>query len=168
MTMIYNETKINLQKLGFEGFTPICTLLKNENPIPKVKGVYIILYPFENKPKFKSIGSGGHFKGKNPNVATEILENNWIKDEPIIYIGKAGSISGSATLHSRLKQYLNFGKGKPVGHWGGRYIWQLDLPEDLVICWKPTPDHDPSIIENYLIQKFKEGYNQRPFANLRD
>lgn len=166
--MEYDQSHINLQKIGFEGFIPIFSLRTNYNLIPKEKGVYIILYPFENIPKFKSTGSGGHFKGKNPNVAAEILQNNWIKDEPIIYIGKAGSASGSATLHSRLKQYLNFGKGKPVGHWGGRYIWQLDLPEDLIICWKPTTEHDPSIIESYLIQKFKEGYNQRPFANLRD
>lgn len=168
MISIYNDTKINLEKIGFEGFISISLLLKNENLIPKSKGVYMILYPTENRPKFKFVGSGGHFKGRDPNVAVEILDNNWIKDEPIIYIGKAGSTFGSGTLHSRLKQYLNFGKGLPVGHWGGRYIWQLDFPEDLIICWKQTPNQDPSIIEKYLIQKFKEGYNQRPFANLRD
>lgn len=127
----------------------------------------MILYPSENMPNFKFPGSGGHFKRKNPNITVKILENNWIIDEPIIYIGKAGSTSGSATLQSRLKQYLSFGQGKPVGHWGGRYIWQLDFPEDLIICWKQTPEDDPSIIESHLIQKFKNGYNQRPFANLR-
>lgn len=35
--MNFNETKINLQRLNFEGFTPISTLLKNVHLIPKKK-----------------------------------------------------------------------------------------------------------------------------------
>lgn len=128
----------------------------------------MILYPSAVAPKLRTLGSGSPFKGKNPNVSMQILQDNWVNNAAIVYIGKAGSVSGSATLQFRLKQYLNFGQGKPVGHWGGRLIWQLQLAEDLVVCWKTTPQQEPSVVESYLIGQFKEFYHKRPFANLKD
>lgn len=166
--MTLEETKTDLKELGFQGFVTIGSLFKNRTIIPHEKGVYMILYPSAIAPKFRTIGSGGHFKEKNPNVSVQVLQDNWVEDATIIYIGKAGSESGSATLQSRLKQYLSFGQGKPVGHWGGRLIWQLQLKEDLIVCWKTTPQQEPSVVESYLIEKFKELYKKRPFANLRD
>jgi hypothetical protein len=166
--MTLEATKTDLKKLGFQGFITIGSLLKNSSILPKVKGVYMILYPTAVAPKFRIFGTGGHFKDKNPNVSLQELQNNWVDDTTIIYIGKAGSLSGSATLQSRLKQYLSFGQGKAVGHWGGRLIWQLQLAEDLVVCWKTTPQQEPSVVESYLIDKFKDHYKKRPFANLRD
>jgi len=166
--MALDEAKNNLKELGFQGFVTIGSLFKDSSIIPKVKGVYLILYPSAIAPKFRTIGSGGHFKEKNPNVSLQLLQDNWVDDAAIVYIGKAGSESGSATLQSRLKQYLNFGQGKAVGHWGGRLIWQLQLAEDLIICWKTTPHQEPSVVESYLIGKFKKFYKKRPFANLKD
>lgn len=166
--MSIQKTKDNLAKIGFKGFVTIKSLFHDKSMVPKERGVYIILYPSETAPKFRLIGSGGHFKGKNPNVSLHELNDNWVENTSIIYIGKAGSDSGSATLYSRLKQYLDFGQGKPVGHWGGRYIWQLSLAEELLVCWKTTPEHEPSDVENYLIEYFKEQCGKRPFANLRD
>lgn len=86
----------------------------------------------------------------------------------IIYIGKAGATNSSAIIQSRLKQYFNFGQSKPLGHWGGRYIWQLNNSSDLIVCWEATPENEPSVVESFLIKKFKEFYGQRPFANLKD
>lgn len=166
--MTFENTKADLKKIGFDGFLTIETLFKDISNIPKKGGVYMILYPSATKPKYRKVGSGGHFKGKNPNVSIEELERNWIVDSSIVYIGKAGSENSSATLQSRLKQYFDFGKGKPVGHWGGRYIWQLALAEELIVCWKATPENEPAVVESYLIGKFKEFYGQRPFANLKD
>jgi hypothetical protein len=166
--MTLEETKTDLKGQGFEGFVTIGSLFKNSSILPKVKGVYMILYPPAMAPKFITIGSGGHFKGRNPNVSLQLLQDNWVDKATIIYIGKAGSESGSATLQSRLKQYLNFGQGKAVGHWGGRLIWQLPFAEDLIVCWKTTPQQEPSVIESDLIDKFKKLHKKRPFANLRD
>ena len=166
--MSIQNIKQQLLENGYQGFYEINKLFQNDTVIPKEKGIYLILYPYSDTPKFRPIGSGGHFKGRNPNVTIEELQNNWVEDSPIVYIGKAGSLNGSATLHSRLKQYLNFGQGKPVGHWGGRFIWQLQCVEDLIVCWYPTPKHEPSEIESYLITKFKENHKKRPFANLKD
>jgi len=29
---------------------------------------------------------------------------------------------------------MKFGQGSPTGHWGGRYIWQLEDYKKLIIC----------------------------------
>jgi|SRR5690606_20361991 len=119
ITLVYNQSIIpQLKVLGFKGFETIGNI-KNTNydMLPKVKGIYIILYT-EDSPNFLSSGTGGAFNGRDPNVSIEELERNWVKNAPIIYIGKAGGESSSATIHSRLKQYFRFGEGKPIGHWG--------------------------------------------------
>ena len=65
---------------------------------------------------------------------------------------------------------LQFGRGAPVGHWGGRLVWQLEDAERLVVCWKPVTDHrDPGAVETALIRSFKLAHGgRRPFGNLRD
>ena len=126
----------------------------------------MILFDSTKQQEFIENGSGGFFKRKNPNVSISILEENWVKETCVLYIGKAGSESGSANLHSRLRQYFRFGQGKKVGHWGGRFIWQLKDSENLTVCWKPTPLNEPSTIERDLINSFKFQYGKRPFANL--
>jgi hypothetical protein len=154
-----------IKKEGFVGFKKIKDLYFNPSVIPDTKGVYLILKP-DKKPNFLQIGTGGHFKGKNPNVSIEELKSNWVPDTIVIYIGKAGKEGSNATLRSRLKQYLKFGQGKNVGHWGGRLIWQLKDSNNLIVCWKPLPKKDPRKVEMELIQNFITTYSKRPFANL--
>jgi len=83
-----------------------------------------------------------------------------------LYIGKAGGSGSSATLRNRLTAYIRFGAGRPVGHWGGRLIWQLRDASDLQICWKSTGDHQPREVEKQLIHAFITAHGTRPFANL--
>ena len=157
-----------IQNEGFSGFLDINTLMLTEcAQVPKIKGIYLILIK-DNQPQFLNKSVGGHFKGRNPTVNLHELKSNWVNDTVVIYIGQAGGGSSNATLYSRLKQYMRFGEGDPVGHWGGRYIWQLANHRDLIVCWKPTVRDDPRMIEKRLIQEFINIYNKRPFANLRD
>src|SRR5579875_2336130 len=123
--MIFNFNDIEqLKKDGFIGFKTKAELFNNNTSIPKQKGVYLVISN-QPKPTFLELGSGGFFKGKNPNVSLDILHKHWVEGAKVVYIGKAGSASGNATLYSRLNQYLKFGQGKNIGHWGGRLIWQL-------------------------------------------
>lgn len=157
----------SLKNNGFVGFKTIRELMIDSSSIPKTKGVYIVLNT-SKEVDFIEVGTGGFFKGKNPNVSVMVLEQNWIKNTTVVYIGKAGGEGSKATLYSRLKQYLAFGQGKSIGHWGGRFIWQLKRSTDLIICWKALPENDPRMIESDLISLFVSRYNKRPFANLRD
>jgi hypothetical protein len=131
-------------------------------------GVYVVLRIEDGGPSFLPASTGGRFKGRDPNVAIDVLQAKWIHDSQIVYIGKAGAPGKSATLRSRLKQYLDFGAGRPVGHWGGRYIWHLPNSENLVVCWKLTPGGVPRDIEQQMIREFAARFGGRPFANLTD
>lgn len=142
------------------GFKKISELWTDQSCIPDAKGVYLVLTPTPNQPAFLDTGVGGFFKGKNPNVKLEMLTNNWVGNAQVIYIGKATS------LRKRLKQYLRFGQTKNVGHWGGRYIWQLENHMDLIFCWRTTSDQVPSVVEQELIDIFRKQFKERPFANL--
>jgi hypothetical protein len=164
-TVFSKDSIAELKNIGFKGFISVEKIIESYDVLPKQKGVYILIHSAEN-PNFQAIGTGGDFKQREPNVSIDELKKNWVKDSPIIYIGKAGSENGSATLHSRLKQYFNFGQGKAVGHWGGRYIWQLEQSYNTIVCWLETPDIDPRIVEAEMIKQFVKKYSKRPFANL--
>ncbi|MBW8001377.1 MAG: hypothetical protein FVQ80_05080 [Planctomycetes bacterium] len=156
-----------IEKAGYKGFTTTKDLAISEcKDVPKVKGIYFVLNTIE-KCHFLTESVGGHFKKKNPTVALSELKSNWVEDTIVIYIGQAGGGKSNATLYSRLKQYMKFGQGQPVGHWGGRLIWQLRNHKDLLICWKTTPEEDPRLIEKNLIHDFTKLYSKRPYANLR-
>lgn len=156
-----------LKKFGFTGFRTIDSLWEDHSIIPKERGVYLVLnMNYELPVKYLAKGVGGFFKGKNPNASLSELNGNYINDSLVVYIGKAGSLKGNATLNSRLRQYLRFGLGKNVGHWGGRLIWQLANHQDLVFCWKLIAKEDPRLIEKELISLYRAQFGKMPFANL--
>lgn len=157
-----------IERAGFQGFKKMDELFIDSSSIPRVKGVYMVLNPNYTKSEFLQIGTGGYFKGRNPNVSMDELTFNWVDNSLVVYIGKAGSDTSEATLYSRLQQYFGFGKGKNIGHWGGRLIWQLKNSKDLIVCWKPLPNDDPRTVESHLIKKFVTEFSKRPFANLKD
>jgi len=164
------ESVNSIKSHGFVGFITIAELQTTACcDVPDEPGVYLVIRKDPHPPKFLSKSKGGHFKGENPTVPKRKLQSKWVTGPKVIYIGKAGGLGKSATLKSRLLQYMRFGLGKPVGHKGGRYIWQLDGAGVLEVCWKPTPDENPAVVESRLIQEFKTKYDkQRPFANLRN
>ena len=158
----------SLKNYGFTGFKTMSELMFYDAPIAREKGVYLILRNEKSDPSFVQTGSGGHFKGKDPNVSIACLQQEWVAGAIVVYIGKAGGDNSSATLQSRLRQYLRFGQGGNVGHWGGRLIWQLKDASDLIVCWKALPIEDPRAVEAGLIQQFVSRFSKRPFANLMD
>lgn len=162
--MKLNELKKNvvdeLKDAGFKGFIPVSELRDGAlNMIPDVSGVYMVLRVSDEAPVFLEKGSGGYFKGKEPNVSVAELEANYVDGASVVYIGKATS------LRKRIRAYIRFGQGKPVGHWGGRYIWQLADASQLLFCWMPV-DGDADAVETDMICRFRDRYGCRPFANL--
>jgi len=64
-----------------------------------------------------------------------------------------------------LRQYREFGRGRPVEHWGGRLIWQLESHAELLVCWRTTSE-EPRQVEELMLAAFKDRYGRLPFANL--
>lgn len=157
-----------LKELGFEGFLTIAQLRNGRlDEIPREQGVYLVTSDPGFTAEFLEAGSGGYFKGRNPNVPVSVLQTNWIAGALVINVGKAGGAGSRSTLRRRLEQYLKFGKGMPIGHYGGRYVWQLNNADQLRICWKVTSD-EPRDVERELIALFRTRHGARPFANLQD
>jgi hypothetical protein len=134
--------------------------------LPRTQGVYLIVRNSTAAPDFLETSVGGWFKGKNPTTDLDTLRGKWVADSPIVYIGKAGGDGSSATLNSRLWQYMQFGLGKDIGHWGGRYIWQLADHADLRVWWCETTQ-DARSVEARLLSEFESKFGSLPFANLR-
>ena len=162
------NTVEEMVKYGFDGFISIQELIRTScSQVPRRSGVYLVLNTKKGAPEFLEESVGGHFKGKNPTVPVEALSANWVPDTAVLYIGKAGGDDSSATLQSRLRQYMQFGQGRPIGHWGGRFIWQLKNNRELVVCWKQI-NENPRNVEIALLREFITEYSRLPFANLKE
>lgn len=155
-----------LSHLGFDGFISVSELRANPLTAPDETGIYLVLTPEDFSVHFVDVGSGGFFKGKDPNQNVDRLISNWVDGTRVIYIGQAGGGGSASTLRKRLRQYMRFGRGDCVGHWGGRFIWQLANADTLLVCWKPTAD-DPRDVERELISAFSDKFGRFPFANLK-
>jgi hypothetical protein len=111
-------------------------------------------------PDFLEASVGGHFKRKSPTVAVSELIANWVATETLY-------IASSNNLCRRLHEFAEFGRGKPIGHRGGRYLWQLVDHDRLLVCWRPTANaEDPVDVETTLLGEFHDEHGSLPFANL--
>ena len=147
----------SLETAGFVGWIPFPAL--RASACPSTGGVYVISYSGSNPINFEERSCGGWFKGKDPTVSRDALLANWVAGVEVVYIGKADQ------LKRRLTQFADFGAGKPVGHWGGRLIWQLPNGDALRVAWKETPGQVPVKVEAELIAAFRMLHGKPPFAN---
>ena len=150
----------SLENAGFFGWISFRELTTTKPP--PYQGVYVVARHNSLPPEYLDVSVGGHFKGIDPTMDIAVLQNKWVDDAIVVYIGKA------TNLRARLGQYRRYGLGRPVGHQGGRYIWQLADHADLLVAWRETPDEAPHVVETRMIADFTEKHDGRhPFANLR-
>jgi hypothetical protein len=114
-------------------------------------------------PAFLEAKRGGRFKGKDPSVALETIRSKWVEGASIAYIGKAEN------MQRRLREFCRFGAGAAIGHWGGRYLWQVAGSDDWLVCWKPCEEGETALgAEAALLEEFAQAHGGRlPFENLR-
>jgi hypothetical protein len=158
-----------LKAWGFEGFITLGKYNGSPvNPVPDKKGVYMVLYTAARPAVFLKKSKAGRFRGRNPTADLEELKQRWVKNTIVLFIAQAGGGNSSATLGSRIRQLAAFGRGKPISHWEGRYLWQIRDAADLILCWKTTPADDPRAIERDYLNRFLSEYHTLPFANPAD
>lgn len=152
----------SLQAHGFGGFVTFDDLWSIWiDALPREAGVYAVLRDVVVAPEFLSSNPGGRFKGQDPTVPVDVLAVKWIDGAHVVYLGKGDN------LRRRLKQFAQFGRGEPIGHWGGRYIWQLADAAELLVCWKRCePEVSARALETELLDGFVAQHNALPFANI--
>src|SRR5215213_5744616 len=135
-------TRASLKTQGFVGWVPFRQML-NQDKVPRTAGIYVVARSSTGDPKFREANQDGR----------------WVAGAEVVYIGRADE------LRRRLRQFADLGAGKPVGHSGGRLIWQLAESRSLLVAWKETPGDDPKSAEAALIADFLDVHGKPPFAN---
>lgn len=155
-----------LRRQGFEGFVRFADLELAQ--IPTEPGIYVVVWDGTGLPPIAETSVGGWFKGKDPSISRVEAVSRLLPGVQLLYLGKAsiGSM-GNRGLRKRIDEFAKFGQGKPVGHWGGRLIWQIQDPAQLRIAWKVIKDMDPEVAEKAHLLAFKGEFGQLPYANLR-
>ncbi|MDQ0754875.1 hypothetical protein [Arthrobacter sp. B3I4] len=160
-----NFDKKSLIAAGFTGFRSFAELELSQ--IPQGPGVYAVLMPEGFVPRFLVTSAGGRFKGKDPSLSKAALSAEWIGGADVLYIGKAGAgKAGRRGLRKRIQEFADFSRGLPVGHWGGRLLWQLADSQALVIAWMELPPNLVDATEARYHAEFVALHGRLPFANL--
>jgi hypothetical protein len=156
----------NIDRLGEYGFCePVRIGFLDQtacDQVPSVSGVYCVIRDKKTPPQFLDQNPAGHFKGNNPTTLVSKLQAKWVDKTFLMYVGE------SENLKRRVLQCIQFGQGQPIGHWGGRYMWQLSDSSDYLFSWKRILDDNPADVKRRLIHTFRTRYGKRPFANLKD
>ncbi|MDQ0662446.1 hypothetical protein QFZ35_000944 [Arthrobacter ulcerisalmonis] len=158
-------TRKGLKAEGFAGFRPIQDL--ETMRIPQGTGLYIVVAPEDFQLRFLTKSTAGVFKKKEPSLPAAALTAEWVDGAVVLYVGKAGPGSkGNRGLRRQIQEFVDFGQGKPPGHWDGRAIWQLADSGSLAIAWKELPAEQLNDAEAAYHSAFVAEFGRLPFANL--
>jgi len=157
-----------LEAQGFEGFFTVGQLHADRCEIvPNERGVYALVRESLDPPQFMPRSTAPAYRGEDPTRPIEELLQRWVHGAQVLYLGRASGPGVRSLLRQRIKRYLRFGRGSVVGHWDGRFVWQLRDHSALRVAWKPTGAEDPAEVEARLQAGFQRHYGAPPFANLR-
>lgn len=152
---------------GFVGFLTVGQLHRSGCfEVPDERGVYVVLRRGEAPHRILPRSQAPAWRGEDPTRPVEDLSARWVEGTELLYAAAAPGSGVRHRLRQRIKRFLRFGHGSVVGHWGGRFVWQLAESSRLVVAWRPCAnDQDPHAIVHDLLARFERMYGARPFAN---
>lgn len=115
---------------------------------------------------------------QDANVIKNRLEEFWIPDESILYIGKAPLRKKGGGIGNRVQEYYDTAIGESKPHAGGHWIKLLENLNKLHVFYITCKN--PETIEKEMLSKFGEMVSENvkktlaakgpilPFANLED
>ena len=148
----------HLIELGFRGFERLRSLPRGCAHLPAGSGIYVVVADPSAMHGFLERSVGGRFKRRDGTVAIQALVDRWRDDIGTLYIGR------SQNVRRRVDEFARYGRGEPIGHRGGRYLWQLAEHDHLRIGWRL--EADPARAESDLLDEFEAAFGCLPFANL--
>jgi hypothetical protein len=159
---------INRRTLKADGFTGFRALAGLDiNRVPQKPGIFAVLRPEGFRPQYLARSTAGVFRKKDPTLPVDALAAEWVDDADVLYVGKAGPGSkGNRGLRRQIQEFIDFGRGRPPGHWDGRLVWQLAGTESLMVAWKELPVEQLAAAEAEYHAGFRADYGRLPFANL--
>lgn len=161
----YYDKNIFLRRV-FEYGGTVGNLIENRG---NYTGIYLVTLP-ENFGKVEFLEHSKlkiwrpNSKHKDPTVSIETLREHWVEDTNILYIGRRVTKPVRKRMIEHFK-FWNADDENAPGR-GGRIIGQIKNWENLEVWYLKC--ENPIEMEKSLIKEFKERYNKRPFANLRD
>ena len=166
-------TREGLVAAGFEGFVSFAALPTSQ--VPAGPGVYVVLRPDAAPPVFLPENIGREIKGKRHTESVTTLEQAWLPDAEVVYIGKADlgkarsdGAPGPRGIAQRLKEYRLHGANLGGSHRGGRYLWQLRYSNALLVAWREDTAAAAHATETEMLDDFIDQYGKLPFANLQN
>ncbi|MEY4373989.1 MAG: hypothetical protein RL760_155 [Candidatus Eisenbacteria bacterium] len=152
---------------GFEGFLTVGQLHRSGClEVPDACGVYVVLRRGEAPHRVVRRSQAPAWRGMDPTRPIEELTARVIDATDLLYVNAAPGSGVRHRLRQRLKRFLRFGHGSVVGHWSGRFIWQLGESSRLVLAWRPCAEHeDARALADDLLRRFEAVHHARPYAN---
>lgn len=154
---------VSLHNAGFVQCRNITSLMHPAgcDSVTDQPGVYMVVKNWPGK-LFLENTAGINLGERDEKVTPEYLDQQWIENAFVLYIGKA------VNLRRRIKQYMDFGSRRSRCHAGGRLIWWILDYHRLLVFYKTLPPNvSPRDEERRLLEKFERQYGKLPFANLR-
>lgn len=148
----------HLSQEGFVGFERLRAIPKACAHLPASPGVYVVITDPSVGHRFIERSVGGHFERQDGTVPIDSLAAKWLDDVELLYVGR------SVNLRRRVDEFARYGRGEPIGHRGGRYLWQLAEHDQLRVGWRLHVD--PVQAERALLADFDSHFGRLPFANL--
>ena len=158
MTELAGFERKDLEAAGFVGW-----MGAPEAPpqAPDGPGVYLVYTDRRGPGEFLATSQAGWHKGQDPTVPSALLEDRWIIGAGVLYFG------AGMDLRKRLTRLAQFSAGEPVGHYGGRILWQVAFSDEFQVAWKETPAGDFADQKKDCIRQFKSTFGRQPFANIQ-